>query len=208
MRTLTCALISYLSLGAVGCSDDEVDSDEEARRAYLGIDGSIAKSIQLGFDGFNAATNANIPPQTTTGTTSGTLTVSGQVDSGASDNKGMRLYISMVDYSDGPIMINEDGDTIQLTYGTAADTTSQPYLNMQLRNFPNGTLDGYLNSGTSMLGLYHLNGAIEGDLELNLTFTGQTMDAGNGDVLRIPGTTHVIGTATSSDGVYDVDLTI
>src|SRR5688572_6436470 len=94
MRKLTCALFSYfavLSMGSAGCSSDDVDSDEEARRAYLGLDESIAKALPLGFDGYNAASNANIPPQSTTGDAAGTLTVTGQVDKGASDNKGMRL---------------------------------------------------------------------------------------------------------------------
>ena len=89
MRNLsTCLLAMTTLVSLVGaCSDDEIDSDEAARRAYLGLDASIGKSITLGFQGFNAASSANIDPQMTTGTApngSGTLTISGQVDQGLS----------------------------------------------------------------------------------------------------------------------------
>src|SRR5687767_4541413 len=89
-----------LALGGTACGDEEIDSDEEARRAYLGLDKSIAKSLALGFTGFNAASSANIPTQMTTGEVGGTLEISGQVDQGASANKGMRLQVGMVDFSD------------------------------------------------------------------------------------------------------------
>ena len=121
MRKLTCAPATYLAILlsvviAAGCSDDEgVDSDEDARRAYLGLDDSIAKSIALGFEGFNTAQSANIDPQATNGTVAGMLTVSGQVDQGNSpSNKGMRLNIGMVGYDDGDVVINEEGDTDHL----------------------------------------------------------------------------------------------
>ena len=56
--------LSLIALLGAGCGDDdEIDSDEEARRAYLGLDGSIEKSLALGFAGFNAASSANISPQ-------------------------------------------------------------------------------------------------------------------------------------------------
>ena len=77
------SLVGLFLLGAVGCTDNTVNSDEAARRAYLGLDNSIEKSLNLGFAGFNAATSANIAPQTTTGTTTGMLTVTGQVDQGS-----------------------------------------------------------------------------------------------------------------------------
>src|SRR4051794_36483011 len=90
------------------CSSDEIDSDEQARRAYLGLDGSVAKSLQLGFDGFNTAHSANIAPQMTTGTKAGALTITGQVDQGSSANKGMRLVVGMTAYNDGPFEIDAD----------------------------------------------------------------------------------------------------
>src|SRR4051812_46761985 len=110
-------LILLLLLGSA-CHDDSVASEEDAKNAYLGLDAHIDKAITLGFAGFNAATNANIAPQMTTGTVTGTLTVSGQVDQGASSNKTMNLVEAMVMYSD-------DG---KHTYAT--DMAAQPALGM------------------------------------------------------------------------------
>jgi hypothetical protein len=213
MRTsthrLTTTLLCILSLTALGaCGGEGVSSDEEARRAYLGLDPSIAKSLTLGFAGFNAATSANIPPQTADGDATGTLTISGQVDSGASDNKEMRLYVGMVDYSDGPVMINDDGDTIELTFDTSEVQTEQPYLHLALRAIPtdptdtNGTFTGELT------GTYVLSGDIVGDVTLNLTLAGEVQTDAAGDTTRVPGTTTVTGTAIAGDGTYAVDLTI
>jgi hypothetical protein len=212
MRNLIYASLLVCTAGlTVGCGgDDEVDSDEQARRAYLGLDDSIAKSITLGFAGFNAASSANIDAQTTAGTKAGTITVTGQVDQGASNNKGMRLNVGMLAYDDGDVVINEDGDTVHIVYDTATDVANQPYLSMQLMNIPVGTLQATLTSNTSMLGVYKLSGDIEGTLTLNLTISGTLMAGATADdVLRVPGTTTVTGTATNSDGgVYDIMLTI
>jgi hypothetical protein len=190
-------------LGACG-GDDGISSDEQARRAYLGLDGSVGKSITLGFDGFNAASSANIDPQMTAGDAmpGGTLTITGQVDQGASNNKGMRLYVGMVGYDDGPFEINSDHDTISVTYDTSTTQTEQPYLQMMLTNIPTGALTG------SLMGDYHLSGDLDGDVTLDLTFTGTLMSGSNNTVVRVPGSTHVTGTATSGDGVYTVDVTI
>jgi hypothetical protein len=201
--------VLVLSMACVACSDDGVDSDEEARRAYLGLDKSIEKSLNLGFDGFNAAQSANIDPQMMPGDADGMLTISGQVDQGSSANKGMRLNVSMVGYDDGNIVINDDGDTIHIVYDTAADVANQPYLNLKLSNVPTGTLEGTLDSNTSMAGVYLLSGDIEGELRLNLTISGMLMAGPNNTVLRVPGSTHVVGTATNGDGgVYNIDLTL
>ena len=198
--------IFTLGLGTVACGGgDDIDSNEEARRAYLGLDGSIEKSLNLGFDGFNAASSANIAPQMDVGTATGTLTISGQADQGSSDNKGFRLNIDMVEYSDGvfTVVVNESDEVeVDLTYDTDRDVSLQPYLMMQLRNFPNGTLYGELT------GVYYTSGDMDVDVTLDLQMDGAIMDGGNGDVLRVPGTTHVYGTATSGDGLYDVDITI
>jgi hypothetical protein len=205
MRIFTCLALILVT----ACGTDEVDSDEQARRAYLGLDASIEKSIALGFQGFNLSTNANIDNQTTTGEAGGTLTVGGKVDAGSSDNKGMRLYVGMVDYDEGPVVVNSDGHTVRIIYNTASDDANQPYFNLQLKNFPTGTLTGTVSSNVSMRGVYVLSGDIKGELTLQLTITGATM-AGAGDtVIRVPGTTTVVGTATNSDGgVYDINLTI
>jgi hypothetical protein len=199
---LTCfALATVVALAA--CGSDEIDSNEEARRAYLGLDGSIAKSITLGFDGFNMASSANIMPQTTTGTSAGMITVTGQVDQGASNNKGMRLYVAMVAYTDGEVVVDKDNNKIKVVYDTSTEVTAQPYLEMMLMNFPNGTLDG------SLTGDYTMSGDLKGTVTLMLTFSGNTMDGGGGLVVRVPGSTHVTGTATTADnGVFMVDVTI
>ena len=59
-----------------------------------------------------------------------------------------------------------------------------------------------------MTGVYHLTGDIQGDVTLDLQFTGNLMAGPNNTVVRVPGSTHVTGTATSGDGMYTVDLTI
>jgi hypothetical protein len=201
MRTLTCLVLASASL--IACGSDDVDSDEEARRAYLGLDVSMGKALTLGFDGFNAAENANIPDQQTTGIESGTLIVGGKVDAGTSDNKVMTLSIGMVDYSDGEIPINDDGDSVFIVYATDADPLLQPVLDMKLQNFPNGTLEG------TLVGTYFMTGDIEGEANLNLVLTGETMDDGTGATVRKPGTIHITGTLVNSDdGTFDVDVTL
>jgi hypothetical protein len=202
-------LVVVLSIASVACSDDGVSSDEEARRAYLGLDKSIEKSLNLGFQGFNLAKSANIDPQMMPGDDAGMLTISGQVDQGSSDNKGMRLNIQLVDYDDGAIVINDDDDKIDIVYNTSLDTAAQPYLNLKLSNVPTGTLTGTLNSNTNMTGVYLLSGAIKGELRLNLTINGMLMAGPDNTVLRVPGSTTVVGTATNEDGgVYDINLVL
>ena len=190
-------------LGA--CSDgDDIDSNEEARRAYFGMDNSVEKSIQLGFAGFNAASSANIDAQVGAGDLSGSLTITGQVDQGASANKGMRLHVGMVDYTDGKVVIVQEGKddvTVQITYDTVTDPLMQPALTIMLKNIPSGTFDG------TLIGTYTMDGDLEGKVDLNLTFTGLLMPLGNGTT-RVPLMTHVTGTATSGDGMYMVDVTL
>src|SRR5262245_60070910 len=106
MRIVTLSLIALLG---TACSDsDDLDSNEEARRAYFGLDASIEKSLALGFAGFNAASSANIDAQMGVGDDTGTLVITGQVDQGASANKGMRLFVDMHDYSDGKVVIVQE----------------------------------------------------------------------------------------------------
>jgi hypothetical protein len=211
MHKLNCHLRTYLglylgigllALATAACSSDGIDSDEEARRAYLGLDPSIEKSLGLGFDGFNAASNANIPPQMTTGDLTGTLTISGQVDAGTSSNKEMRLYIGMVDYADEKVIIEGEEEAINLTYNTSAEQSQQPYLQLSLRDVPNGTFTGTLT------GIYSVSGDIEAEVYLNLTMSGAIQDDGTGKTVRTPGTTTVTGTAESGEGIYEVNLTI
>jgi len=173
-----------------GCGSG-VNSEDQARRAYLGLDASIDKGITLGFAGFNSATSANISPQSTTGALSGTLTVTGQVDQGASTNKGMRLLEDLVMYSD-------DGKLVYVT-----DAAARPNLDLSLKKIPDGTLDGTLT------GAFTMSGELAGQVTLALAFTSvlQPNAADATKVERKPGTTHITGTATSPAGVYAVDLT-
>lgn len=198
MKQLPWFLLLAIS-GACG-GDDTISSDEEARRAYFGLDESVAASITLGFAGFNSASSANIAPQSAPGLAGGTLTISGQVDQGSSNNKGMRLKVGMVAYTDGVVVIDGKPLGIDIIYDTAAGAAAQPALTMQLKGIPTGTLDG------ALVGDYAMTGDVEGTATLNLSFTGKLMDAGGGKVVRVPGMTHVTGTVTSGDGTYVVDV--
>jgi hypothetical protein len=178
------------------CADNSVDSNEAAKQAYLGLDGSIPTAITLGFAGFNAVSSANIAPQTGSGAAAGTITVTGQVDQGSSANKGMRLNVDMAGYSDGDVDV--DGANITIIYDTGADPTTQPFLSMQLKGIPTGTLSG------TLMGAYQMSGDLDGEVELNLTFDGALMAGPNNTVMRAPGTTTVTGTATQGAGSYAV----
>ena len=196
---LSATLFVALALSSAGCGG--VSSEEQARRAYLGLDKSIGKSLALGFAGFNAATSANISAQSTTGDKSGTLTITGQVDQGASANKGMRLKVGMVDYSDGTQAV--DGGSIgNITYKTATDPAAQPALELSLKNIPTGTLTG------TLVGDFEMAGDMTGPVHLNLTMSGNLEDDGTGKVRRKAGTTTVSGTATAGQGTYQVNLTL
>jgi len=195
--------LASMALFCFACGgDDGIDSDEEARRAYFGLDASIEKSLALGFAGFNAATNANIPAQMATGGVGGTLTISGQVDAGTSNNKEMRLRVGMVDYTDGPLVIDGEALDVDITYNTATDVAVQPALSLSLKNIPTGTLTG------TLVGDYTMTGDLEGTATLNLTITGTLQDNGMGGTIRMPGSTTVTGTATTGDGAYDVNITL
>ena len=67
MRCLAFVIPALIAL-APGCSDDDgVTSDEKARQAYYGLDTMIDKAMDLGFQGYHAASSANIPAQSTSG---------------------------------------------------------------------------------------------------------------------------------------------
>lgn len=192
------AVLLVAGLAPACSSDTSLSSDEQARRAYLGLDKSIGKSITLGFDGFNSASSANISPQTTTGDGTGMLVITGQVDQGSSANKGMRLAVAMTDYSDGKFVV--DGNDVSLTYAT--DAAAQPTLDMMLKGIPTGTISG------TLAGLYHMSGDLVGDVTLTLTFTGDLQAGPNNTVERKPGTTVVSGTAAADGGTYNVMVTL
>jgi len=167
-----------------------VSSTAGAQKAYLGLDPSVDRAIALGLAGFNAASSANIAPQMAAGAVSGALMVSGQVDQGASANRGMRLDESLSNYSD-------DG---RVTYST--DPAALPALTIDLKSIPGGTLDG------SLVGSFLMSGGLTGQVSLTLSFSGR-IEAGTeaGTVVRKVGTTHITGTATSPAGTYNVDVT-
>lgn len=192
-------LIPVLVLTA--CNGGAVSSDEEAEYAYLGLDGAIARAMDLGFQGFNAADSANIPAQTGEGDETGTMTVSGKVDQGASDNKGMRLDVALDEYQDY-IDLDEDEDReIVVTYWT--DDGNLPYFDLQLKDIPTGTLSG------SFSGFFEMEGDLEGEVELSVQIDGDLQDNGSGGAERAPGTTSVTGTATGpGGGTYDIDITL
>jgi hypothetical protein len=182
------AFLAALSAFAA-CGGSDVSSTADAQKAYLGLDPSIDKAITLGFVGYNAATSANIDDHSMDGGVSGTLTVGGQVDQGTSSNKTMRLVETLTNYSD-------DG---QVTYHT--DSSAPPSLTMDLKNIPTGTLNG------SLSGSFLMSGGLSGQVSLALIFAGQLEATPDGGVVRKPSTTHITGTATSSAGTYNVDVT-
>lgn len=193
---LTLAVLAASLLFGCGGGDDDsnqpaVKSTADAEHAYLGLDASIDKAITLGFDGFNAATNANIAPQTADGDQKGTMTVVGQVDQGSSSNKTMHLTEALATYSDNG----------HLQYDT--DKAALPALEMKLSKVPNGTLDGTLQ------GSFKISGDLTGSVTLDLTFSGglQPNAADPSQVERKPGSTHITGTATSGNDTYAVDVT-
>jgi hypothetical protein len=190
------AALVVLATAMTCCHGNEVDDEEGARAAYLGLDGVVEKSLNLGMDGYNAASSANIPDQSTAGDVSGTLTVSGQVDQGASDNKEMRLELALVGYQD------EVTETdLVVTYDTAP--AALPSLDLSLRDIPSGTFTG------TLVGDFAMAGDIEGTVTLNLSLAGEIEPgATEGDIQRVVGSTTVTGTAMSDYGTYSVDLSL
>lgn len=181
----------------LSCSNGNsgVNSTEQAKEAYLGLDESIDKAITLGFKGFNAANSANIPTEQTTGDISGTMTVTGQVDQGVSANKQMRLLETLDDYSD------TDAGIVYWTGGDSGADGAPAALNMSLQGIPTGTLTGSLD------GTYGMTGALHGLVTLSVTFNGQLEPNDAGGVERKPGSTTITGTATSGTGVYNINVT-
>src|SRR5690349_11804941 len=154
-----------LLLTAASCGDDNaVNSNEQARRAYLGLDKSVSKCLALGFQGYNAATNANIPMQMTTGDATGTVAVSGHVDQGTPGQANMNLSVAMTMYSDGKITVDNKPTLIMVTYAT--DTAAQPALSLKLNSSSGNSLTG------SLMGVYNMTGDLTGKVTLDLQISG------------------------------------
>ena len=184
-------------------SDDTVNSNEQARRAYLGLDKSISKSLTLGFAGYNAATNANIPPQMVAGDKAGMLNITGKVDQGNCAQLGMTLDVGMVGYSDGPVPIDNNNHTVTITYDTSTDTTMQPVLSLKMNASSGNSITG------TLMGDYKMSGDIKGTVTLDVTITGTFMGTCTADLARVAGSTTISGTAVnSSGGMYEINVTI
>lgn len=192
LRLLPIALVGLTS-ASCGPRGGGVDDELSAELAYRGLDRGIDRIIELGFKGFNEAGSANIPPQTASGDAGGTMDVGGQVDQGASNNKGMRLTVALSDYSDGP----PAGSDLVIVYNGSLDTAD-----LSMKGLPDADLTG------TLVGNLAMDGDLQGNLALNLSITGMTMDAGGGLIARAPGTIHVTGTATSDYGVFNVDVSL
>lgn len=194
-RTIVTIFVVVGVLSLLGCDGDDIDSEAEARRAYLGLDLSIDRGINLGLDGFNAATSANIPEQLGDGDATGSMAVNGQVDQGASANKGMRLLVALVGYSDGIVE-----QTVDITYDT--DIALPIDLTLNLKNIPDGTFTG------AFTGTVVMSGDLSGDITLDLGFSGEIETDPNdaSRIRRVVGTTSITGTATSSYGIYNISL--
>ena len=127
------------------------------------------------------------------------MVVSGKVDQGSSDNKGMRLFVALDEYSDGPALRVGDDDIVIVYY---TNPEALPALELSLRDLPNGTYSG------TLLGTFAMEGDLLGTALLELSFSGEIEDDGAGGISRVDGTTTVSGTATAGDGLYDVELTL
>jgi hypothetical protein len=184
----------------VGCTSSSVDSNEQARRAYLGLDSSISQSLELAFAGYDAASNASIPTEMGSGSTTGTLTVAGKVDQGNPQQASMALTAALDHYSDGPFVVDTKGDKISVTYTTGSATP--PTLGIKLNASSGNSLAGTLT------GDYEMTGGLTGSVTLDVTLTGTFTGSGT-TVQRVPGSTTVTGTAVnSSGGMYDVNVTL
>jgi hypothetical protein len=191
MRSLTTLLVVALAPGCGNDNGNAVNSNDQARRAYLGLDKSISKSLALGFAGYNAATNANIPTEMAAGDATGTLTVTGHVDQGNPSQVSMGLSIAMAMYSDGKVTFDDMGDSTNLTYATSA--AALPSLSLKLNSSAGDTLTG------SLAGDYTMTGDLQGTVTLNLQIDGKFSGTAP-NVMRVAGSTTVTGTAVNSGG--------
>jgi hypothetical protein len=183
--------------GAAACTD--VNSEEAAAAAYLGLDKAVERGLNLGFAGFNAADSANIPAQQEDGDLEGTMRVTGQVDQGVSNNKSMRLLVALEEYRDRVVQGDEGGE-YAITYDTGDGTLA---LNIDLRGIPTGTFSG------TLIGIVAMDGDLTGEVELDVSFAGDLEEDPDvaGGTRRQDGTTAVTGSATSEHGTFTIDLT-
>ena len=115
-------------------------------------DGRADQVGGAGFQGVDPAAAAALGRELEGGAEVGQGPVGGQVDQGASANKGMRLDVTLVEYQDLPAT-DED---LLIIY----DTDVAPSLDLSLRSIPDGTLTGTLT------GEFVMTGEIEGPVVL------------------------------------------
>ena len=191
-RRALLALLPAAALALAACHGGAVNDEEAAHIAYLGLDRAIDRAIKLGFDGYNAASNANIPDQSEPGDLSGVMIVGGKVDAGASNNKEMTLDVTLKDnYADGPV------EGLDVVYNGGPIS-----LDLSLKGLPGADITGTFS------GAFAMGGDLAGNLALDLAITGMTEEAPDGTIRRKAGTIHVVGTATSDYGVYDVNVSL
>lgn len=199
MLNLRLVLLLSLVLPVAGCRSKAVDSAAEAEVAYLGFDAGVSRAIDLGLAGFAAASSANIDAQQGAGDVSGTMVVTGQVDQGSSDNKGLRLEVALDTYADVLDLDVDGAEDVRITYGTEDGAPLD--LDVQLRDSPDGTLSG------TLVGVAYLDGDLAGPAGFDLALEGTIEDDGTGAPQRVAGGTHVTGTVTGpSGGVWVVDV--
>ncbi len=184
------ALCFVFVAAAAGCSNEDTTVNSNALEAYIELDSSIDKAMNLAFLGVNTAPTENIDPRTVNGDAKGTLVVRGQVDQGTGSSKTVRVDTIYSGYSD-------DG---AILYATNAD--APPLLALELRGVPYGTFSGTFE------GMFIMSGALTGPITVELAIDGQLQPTGNtGAVARVPYATHIHGTAVSNYGTYAVDFT-
>jgi len=194
--------VFLMSMILVGCSGGAVSSEQEAELAYLGLDRALSRAMDLGFDGFNAASSANIPEQVGSGDESGKMTINGQADQGASDNKGMRLTVALEEYQDLVDVDTDDSSDVSITYWTDPES-ALPTFDLSLRGIPDGTFEG------SFAGTVQMEGDLEGDVVLDVSVAGQLESDGATGTQRAAGTVTVSGTAVGpGGGTYTIDLSL
>lgn len=196
------SLVATVALlqGLAGCGG--VASEDDARIASLGLNTMVSEVLALGLAGFAAADSANIPPQSADGADSGSIDVAGQVDQGASANKGLRLQVTLADYAETTIddPTTDEVEELELLYSTPDDDTLA--VDLSLRNIPDGTLTG------TIAGDARITGDLEAEIDVALSLSGGLESDGTGGTQRTTGTTSVTGTVTSANGSFDVDFDI
>lgn len=158
----------------------------------------------MAFVGFNAASSANIPPQTAMGDAMGTIVVDGQVSQGMSANREMRLNITLANYQD---MVTDapDGGTsaaLHLTYDKPEDAGTPLSMSLSLRPNTQPSLTGTIS------GTLRLSGDLQGTVTVFFGITGEIRSM-SGMGMRyelVPGSTRIAGSVMSAFGTYNVDI--